>query len=165
MDVDPFDLVGDVIDDAFRVDAGAGEGDLSVVYRGWHQGVSAKVAIKCLNLPATLDPKLVEPFVRSFRDGITLHYRLARGNLNIAQSLASGTTLAPRTGQQVPYMVREWFEGRSLASELARRRKEKRSAMKIEEALSLLEGAGDGLAHAHSLGVSHHSINPSNLFV
>ena len=165
MDSDPFDLVGDVIDGQFRVEMFAGEGDFSVVYKGYHLGVDAPVAIKCLNLPTTLDPALVEPFVRSFREGSKLHYRLASENLNIAQSLSSGTTLAPRTGQLVPYLVREWLDGRSLTAELSRRRAGTSPGMSLQEAILLLEGAADGLAFAHAQGISHHSVNPSNLFV
>src|SRR6516225_4553609 len=116
---DPFDLVGDVLDGQYRVDAVAGEGDLSVVYKGHHLGVDATVAIKCLNLPATLDPALVSPLVEDFREASRVHYRLARGNLHIAQTLGSGQTVAPRTGATVPYLVREWFEGESLAADLA----------------------------------------------
>src|SRR6516162_4863523 len=122
MDRDPFDLVGDVLDGQFRVDAFAGEGDLSLVYKGHHLGLDAPVAIKCLNLPATLDSALVRPLVENFKDAGRVHYRLARRNLNIAQSIASGTTLAPRTGAVVPYLVREWFEGESLAVDLEKRR-------------------------------------------
>ena len=162
---DPFDLVGDVIDGQFRVDAVAGEGGLSIVYRGWHQALEAKVAIKCLNLPATLDRRLVEPFVQSFREGTKINYQLSRGNLNIAQSLASGSTLAPRTGDQVPYLVREWLEGRSLAATFAHRRAQNLGVFRIDEVIALLEGAADGLAFAHAQGVAHHSVNPSNLFV
>ncbi len=162
---DPLDLVGDVIDGQFRVDAVAGEGAFSVVYRGWHQSVAATVAIKCLNLPATLDRRLVEPFVQSFREGTRIHYQLSRGNLNIAQSLASGTTLAPRTGEQVPYLVREWLEGESLASVFAERRTKKLGGMKLDEVVTLLDGAADGLGFAHAQGVAHHAVNPSNLFV
>ena len=66
---DPFDLVEDVIDGQFRVDAVAGEGGLSVVYRGWHQSVAATVAIKCLNLPATLDPASSSHSCRAFARG------------------------------------------------------------------------------------------------
>jgi serine/threonine-protein kinase len=162
---DPFDLVGDVIDGQFRVDAVAGEGGLSVVYRGWHQSVAATVAIKCLNLPATLDPSLVEPFVQSFREGTKIQYRLSRGNLNIAQSLASGSTLAPRTGNLVPYLVREWLEGQSLASYFSERRSKKLGGLKLDEVIALLNGAADGLGFAHAQGVAHHAVNPSNLFV
>jgi eukaryotic-like serine/threonine-protein kinase len=165
MERDPFDLVGDVLDGQFRVDAFAGEGDLSVVYKGHHLGVDAPVAIKCLNLPDTLDPALARPLVDGFKQASSVHYRLARGNLHIAQTIASGSTLVPRSGVVVPYLVREWFEGESLASDLARRRTEKRGGRSIEEALALLETAFDGIAHAHAEGEVHLSINPSNLFV
>jgi len=165
MDTDPFDLVGDVLDAQFRVDAFVGEGDLSVVYKGHHLGLDAPVAIKCLNLPATLDSALVRPLVDSFTEAGRVHYRLALRNLNIAQSIASGTTLAPRTGALVPYLVREWFEGESLASDLARRRSEKRAGRSPEEAIALLEPVFDGVAFAHSQGVAHLSLNPSNLFL
>jgi serine/threonine protein kinase len=165
MDRDPFDLTGDVIDGQFRVDSFAGEGDLSVVYKGYHLGVDAPVAIKCLNLPATLDPALVRPLVDGFKEASRVHYKLARGNLNIAQSIASGTTLAPRSGAVVPYLVREWFEGESLASNLSRRRGEKVQARTVQEGLALLEPAFDGVSFAHRQGETHLSINPSNLFL
>lgn len=165
MDHDPFDLTGDVLDGQFRVDSFAGEGDLSVVYKGHHLGVDAPVAIKCLNLPATLNPALARPLVDGFKEASRVHYKLARGNLNIAQSIASGTTLVPRSGAVVPYMVREWFDGESLASNLTRRRTEKSSGRSIQEALTLLETAFDGVAFAHQQGEVHLSINPSNLFL
>src|SRR5262249_50673298 len=84
MERDPFDLVGDVLDGLFRVEELAGEGDLSFVYRGYHVGVDAPVAIKCLNLPEALDAALVQPLVDGFRDASRAHRRLARGNPNIA---------------------------------------------------------------------------------
>ena len=165
MEHDPFDLTGDVLDGQFRVDSFAGEGDLSVVYKGHHLGVDAPIAIKCLNLPATLDPSLARPLVDGFKEASRVHYKLARGNLNIAQSIASGTTLVPRSGAVVPYMVREWFDGESLASNLTRRRGERGSGRTIQEALALLETAFDGVAFAHQQGEMHLSINPSNLFL
>jgi serine/threonine protein kinase len=165
MDRDPFDLTGDVLDGQFRVDSFAGEGDLSVVYKGHHLGVDAPVAIKCLNLPATLDPDLVRPLVDGFKEASRVHYKLARGNLNIAQSIASGTTLVPRSGAVVPYMVREWFDGESLSSNLTRRRGEGSKGRTVKETLALLETAFDGVAFAHQQGEVHLSINPSNLFL
>jgi serine/threonine protein kinase len=165
MDGDPFDLVGDVLEGQFRVDEFIGDGDLSVVYRGHHLGVDATVAIKCLNLPATLDPLLVRPLVESFREASRLHYRLARGNIHIAQSIAAGQTVAPRTGGTVPYLVREWFEGESLASDLKRRRTAGKKGRSVDETIGLFEPAVDGLAYAHRHDVAHLSISPSNLFL
>jgi serine/threonine-protein kinase len=165
MDGDPFDLVGDVLDGQFRVDEFAGEGDLSVVYRGHHIGVDATVAIKCLNLPATLDQALVKPLVETFREASRLHYKLARGNMNIAQSIAAGQTIAPRTGSTVPYLVREWFDGESLSTELARRRAEGKHGRPLDETIALLDPAVDGMAFAHAHDVVHLSFSPSNLFL
>jgi serine/threonine-protein kinase len=162
---DPFDLEGDLLDGQFRVETLVGEGELSVVYRGLHEGVNAPIAIKCLNLPQTLDPKLVEPISESFREGARLHYRLARGHLHIVQTLACGDTLAPRTGQLVPYVVREWLEGRSLSADFAARARAKVRLRTPIEAVELLESAADAIAHAHAEGVAHHSLSPRNLFL
>ncbi|HEX7604240.1 MAG TPA: protein kinase, partial [Polyangiaceae bacterium] len=162
---DPLDLVGDLLDDQFRIDAFAGEGGLSVVYKGRHLGVDAPVAVKCLNLPSSLDEALARPIVESFHEGCRLHYKLARGSLNVAQTVASGTTIAPRTGATVPYLVREWLEGESLAGNLRRRRAENLHGRSLDAALALLESAAEGLGYAHAQRVAHLSVSPSNLFV
>jgi serine/threonine protein kinase len=162
---EPHDLVGDILGEHFRVDAFAGEGLLSVVYKGRHVHVGAPVAIKCLNLPPTLDPALAKPIVDHFQAGCRVHYELARGNLHIAQTLASGSALSPRTGDVVPYLVREWFEGESLAQNLERRRQEGLTGRTLDEALRLLGGLADGLAFAHEKKISHLSVRPSNVFL
>ncbi|HEX4516889.1 MAG TPA: protein kinase, partial [Polyangiaceae bacterium] len=107
--MDPFDLVGDVLDGQFKVEEFVGEGALSVVYRATNEGVAAPVAVKCLNLPQTLDVSFQQSIIDSFVEGCKLHFKLARGHLAIAQTFASGTTVAPRTGAQITYVVREWF--------------------------------------------------------
>ena len=89
MNGDPFGLIGRVIDGTFRVDALVGDGDLSVVYRGFHLAIQTPVAIKCLHLPDTLDPELTRPVVAAFEDAGRLQFQLAQGNLHIAQTLAS----------------------------------------------------------------------------
>ncbi|AKU99899.1 Serine/threonine protein kinase [Labilithrix luteola] len=162
---DPFDLEGDLLDQHIRVEKLIGEGDLTVVYRGFHKALNAPVAIKCLNLPETLAPELVEPIAESFREGVRVHYRLAQGHLHVVQPLAFGTTLAPRTGATIPYFVREWLEGRSLAADFATRARTKTRPRSAAQAVELLETAADALAHAHAEGVAHHSLGPTNLFL
>lgn len=162
---DPFDLLGDVLDGQFRVESFVGEGELSVVYKGQHLGVEAPVAIKCLNLPETLHPALARPLVQGFKRASRVQYRLARGNLHIAQAIASGSTLAPRTGVSVPYLVREWFDGEPLATQLARRRQESREGRPLDEALGLFESAFDAVSYAHGQGEAHLALNPTNLFL
>jgi serine/threonine-protein kinase len=165
MDGDPFGLLGVVLDGTFRVDALVGEGELSVIYRGYHLAVETPVAIKCLHLPDTLDPALTRPVVEAFEDAGRLHDRFGQGNPHVAQTIAAGRTKAPRTGVTVPYRVREWFDGESLASQLARRRRQGSKPPTVEEALALLAPAIDGIARAHEQGLSHLSLDPGNLFL
>jgi len=165
LDGDPFGLLGTVLDGKFRVDSLVGDGDLSIVYKGYHLGLHAPVAIKCLHLPDTLDPALTRPVVEAFEDAGQLQDRLGRGSRHIAQTLALGRTIAPRNGVTVPYRVREWFEGESLASDLARRRRQGVPPRSVKEALALLEPAIDGIAHAHEQGFAHLSLDPWNLFL
>jgi eukaryotic-like serine/threonine-protein kinase len=165
VDGDPFGLIGSVLDGKFRVEALIGEGDLSVVYKGHLQGEGAPVAIKCLHVPDSLDPALARPVVAAFEDAGQLHDRLGHANPHVARTLATGRTTAPRTGETVPYRVREWFEGESLASDLARRRLEGTRPRNVEEALALLAPAIEGIALAHERGVWHLSLDPGNLFL
>jgi serine/threonine protein kinase len=162
---DDLGLVGQALEGPVRVDRYVGEGDLSIVYCGHHLGLDAPVAVKCLNLPITLEPSLVTSFAASFSEGCHLHYRLSRGHLHIAQSISSGVVVAPRTGREVPYLVREWLEGCSLAQDFARRRAEGSSGRSLKECIELLEPAASALGYAHADGVVHGRVNPANLFL
>jgi serine/threonine-protein kinase len=142
-----------------------GEGGFSVVYRGHHLGLDEPIAIKCLKLPGALGSALVESFVRRFRDESRLHYRLSQGNLHIARSIASGTTMAPATSALVPYMVLEWLDGRSLAEDFNIRRAQGHRGRPLAEVVKLLDPAVDAIAFAHAQGVVHRDLNPGNIFL
>jgi serine/threonine protein kinase len=161
---DPFGIVGQVLDAQFRVDRLVGEGGFSAVYRGFHLGLQEPVAIKCLKLPPTLSPPLVEQFEKRFRDESRILYKLSQGNLNIVRSIAGGTWESP-VGLLVPFMVLEWLEGRSLANELTIRRTVGQQGRSLEEVIRLFATAADGLGYAHAQGVVHRDLNPGNLFL
>jgi serine/threonine-protein kinase len=162
---DLYGLVGQVLDGQFRVDRVIGEGGFSVVYRGQHVGLDEPVAIKCLKLQTQLGSALVEAFIRRFRDESKIHYRLSRGSLHIARTIAAGTTMAPAIGALVPYMVLEWLEGYTLSEELRARRQRGEKGRSIQEVLRLLDPVADAMAFAHAQGVVHRDLNPSNIFV
>ncbi len=162
--VDPFGIVGQVLDAQFRVDRLVGEGGFSAVYRGHHLGLEEPIAIKCLKLPPSLSPQLVDQFAKRFRDESRILYRLSQGNLNIVRSIAAGTWQA-NTGAVVPYMILEWMEGRSLANEFTIRRTVGQQGRSLDEVIKLFGSAADGLGHAHAHGVVHRDLNPGNLFL
>ena len=162
---DPFGLIGQVLDGQFRVDKFVGEGGFSIVYRGHHIGLDEPIAIKCLKLPPALGSALVEAFIRRFRDESRIQYRLSQGNLAIARSIGSGTTMSSSTSALVPYMVLEWLEGRSLAQDFEVRRAHGMQGRTMDEVVKLLDPAAQGLAFAHAQGVVHRDMNPGNLFL
>ncbi len=158
---DPFGLVGQILDGQFRVDRFIGEGGFSVVYAGHHMGLSEPIAVKCMKLPAQLSSALIETFVQRFRDESRLHYKLSQGNLHIARTMAAGTTVSPVTRALVPYMVLEWLDGHSMATELERSTDTRTLAQVIE----LFETAVDALSFAQGQGVVHRDLNPGNFFL
>jgi serine/threonine protein kinase len=163
--LDLYGLVGQVLDGQFRVDQVIGEGGFSVVYRGLHVGLDEPVAIKCLKLPTQLASPVVEAFVQRFRNESKIHYRLSRGSLHIARTIAAGTTMAPTIGALVPYMVLEWLDGYTLAEELRARRERGERGRTLKEVFRLLDPVADAMAFAHAQGVVHRDLNPSNIFV
>jgi serine/threonine-protein kinase len=161
--VDPFGLIGQLLDGQFRVDAVIGEGGFSAVYRGTHVGLDEPIAIKCLKLTgiSAQGSAVVDSFVRRFRDESRILYRLGQGNLNVVRCMASGTTTSPTTGALVPYMVLEWLEGQTLEGDL-RARTQPRS---LAEMMSLLEPVADAITYAHTMGVIHRDLSTGNIFL
>ena len=162
---DLYGIEGQVLDGQFRVDRAIGEGGFSVVYRGQHIGLDEPVAIKCLKLQAPLASSIVDGIVRRFRDESKIHYRLSRGSLHIARTIAAGTTMAPATGALVPYMVLEWLDGYTLSEELRARRMRGERGRSVQEVIRLLDPVAEAMAFAHAQGVVHRDLNPSNIFV
>lgn len=163
--VDPYGLVGQVLDGQFRLDAPIGEGGFSVVYRGHHLGLDEPVAIKCLKLQGQLNTAMVDTFVQRFRDESKIQYKLSQGSLYIVRTIAAGTTMAPATMALVPYMVLEWLDGFTLAAELRARRMRGESGREFSVAIRMLDPVAEAMAVAHSMGVVHRDLNPSNIFV
>ncbi|HVJ90290.1 MAG TPA: serine/threonine-protein kinase, partial [Labilithrix sp.] len=162
--IDPFGIVGQVLDGQFRVERLVGEGGFSAVYRGHHLGLNEPIAVKCLKLPPSLSPPLVDEFAKRFRDESRILYRLSQGNLNIVRSIAAGTWQA-NTGLVVPYMILEWLDGRSVANEFTIRRTVGQQGRPLGEVVKMFTPAADGLGYAHSQGVLHRDLNPGNLFL
>jgi serine/threonine protein kinase len=69
------------------------------------------------------------------------------------------------SGAWAPYMILEWLKGRSLAEDLAQRRRARMGGRTLDEALAILEPAAEGLSLAHQRRVAHRDVKPANIFL
>jgi serine/threonine protein kinase len=162
---DPLDLVGVTLDGRFRVDSLVDDGGLNLSYRGLDMTSHVPVAVRCLNLPTTLDAALAGPFVDSFNERTQRHARLGAGHPVFVKLLASGHTKAPTTGLEVPYEVREWLEAITLHAYIVKHSTKDAAAWPIDFVLAALDPVADGLVYSHAMGVIHGAVNPNNLVV
>lgn len=161
---DHFGLVGTHLEGKYRVEAVVGEGGFGIVYRATHEGFDAPVAIKCLKLPPYLDHDAQEALVVQLRDEGRLLLRLSQRTAGIVQALDIGTWTT-QAGLRVPYLVLEWLEGRTLASDLRRRRDDGAGGRSLGDAFRLLSPAVSALAIAHAENIAHRDIKPENLMI
>ncbi len=160
---DPFGLVGSTLDGQYRIDQVVGEGGFGVVYKGWHVSLEQPIAIKALKVLAD-ERSIQDALFAKFKDEAKLLYTLSQESLNIVRSMDFGATTSPN-GLWAPYMVLEWLAGKSLADDLSDRRRRGLRGRTLDEALSLLEPAAEGLSVAHQHRVAHRDIKPANFFL
>jgi formylglycine-generating enzyme required for sulfatase activity/serine/threonine protein kinase len=162
---DPLGIVGTTVDGRYRVDAVIGEGGFSVVYRAEHLIWKQPVALKCFNalagVPAQMRDELLKGFIQEGR----LMQELSTRTAAIVQARDVGTLTAPKNGEQVPFMVLEWLEGRPLDRILYTEREQRLPARSIYDVVALLESVASALEVAHAKNIAHRDIKPANLFV
>ncbi|MGD0524824.1 MAG: protein kinase [Polyangiaceae bacterium] len=164
MESDPFGWVGHTVADKFRVDALVAEGGFGVVYQAMHLGFNAKVALKCLKLPARLQGPDRDRFLEAFLAEGRLLHQLSRSTAGIVQALDAGAAVSPN-GTWTPYLALEWLDGMPLDVDLAERARRRAPGRSFAETTVLLDSAARALALAHEQGVAHRDLKPGNLFV
>ena len=164
MQSDPFGWVGHTVAGKFRVEALVAEGGFGVVYRALHVGFEARIALKCLKLPARLQGSEREKFLEAFLAEGRLLHQLSRATAGIVQALDVGAAVSP-SGAWTPYLALEWLEGAPLDADLAERARRGVPGRSLAETVVLLDSAARALALAHEQGVAHRDLKPGNLFL
>ncbi|MCA9520834.1 MAG: protein kinase [Myxococcales bacterium] len=129
----------------YEVEAIAGVGGMSTVYRGRHRITGEFVAIKVLRESSPADR------VRFEQESAILAHLDFDG---IVRYIAHGTT---HDGEM--FMITEWLDGEPLDKLLAQ------GPLSIAETLALGERLSETLAFIHERGLVHRDIKPSNLMV
>jgi serine/threonine-protein kinase len=163
-DQDPFSLLGQTLEQVYRIDSLVGEGGFGVVYKGFHLAFEQPIAVKCLKIPGSFSPPTREAFLRKFREEGRLLYQLSLGTLGIVRSIALSDTVTP-AGIWAPFVVLEWLDGHPLALDIAQRARLGLTGRTLAETMGLLDLPARALAFAHERRVAHRDIKPGNLFV
>src|SRR4051812_6836157 len=122
---------------------------MGVVALCTHLALDERVAIKMLRKDVLDDADAVERFMRE-----------AQAASKLRSEYVARVTDVGRSASNVPYMVMEYLEGHDLGQLLA-----DRGSIGIPWAIDLTVQACEALAEAHSIGIVHRDIKPTNLFV
>lgn len=131
----------------YRVEGVLGRGGMGVVLLGRQLELDRAVAIKFLRAPLGEDARPLQRFGREAR--------------MIARMQSEHVVRVFDVGRDdgVPFIVMERLHGHDLAREIAR------GVLRVERAVELVLHACEALGEAHSLGIVHRDVKPSNLFV
>jgi eukaryotic-like serine/threonine-protein kinase len=132
----------------YRLEGRLGFGGMSTVHLALDLRLERQVAVKLLAEHLAEDPAFVSRFQREAQAAARLVHP------NVVQVFDSGRDT--RTGQW--YIVMEYIEGQSCAEILR-----DQGWIEVPEALSIIEGACEGLDYAHRHGVVHRDVKPGNL--
>jgi serine/threonine-protein kinase len=145
----PDGLLGQTIDQRYRVEALLGEGGMGLVYRVIHTRLNKPLAIKVLRRENTKDPEVLARFRREAESASGI------GNQHIVDITDFGELEDGST-----YFVMECLEGLDLidAIDVAQRMPEERA---IHIAIQLCRALGA----AHDAGIVHRDLKPENVFL
>ncbi len=132
----------------YRLESRLGFGGMSTVHLAQDMRLERPVAVKLLAEHLADDPAFVSRFQREAQAAARLVHP------NIVQVFDSGRD--ERTGQY--FIVMEYIEG-SSGAEILR----DEGWVEVDEALSIIEQACEGLHYAHRHGVVHRDVKPGNL--
>ena len=133
----------------YRIESVLGRGGMGMVYRARHLALGDDVAIKVLRRDVSLDEETVMRFMREAQSAVKLKSE------HVARIQDVG---ACEDG--LPFIVMEFLQGADLGQMV-----DTHGAMSIPVAVDLVLQACDAIVEAHSLGIVHRDVKPSNLFV
>jgi serine/threonine-protein kinase len=142
-------LIGQVLQETYRIERKIGEGGMGAVYEASHTRVRRRFAIKVLSPEVASNE---EAFAR-FRREAEITSEL--GHPHIIEVIDFNVTASGS-----PYMVMELLQGESLGDHIQRE-----GALPLARVEAILRQTAAALAAAHRRGVIHRDLKPQNIFL
>jgi tRNA A-37 threonylcarbamoyl transferase component Bud32 len=137
-----------ILDQRYRILEPIGAGGTSQVYLAQDTALGREVAIKVLDPQAAADGTLRKLFVKEARALAQLSHPNIVGVFDVGEV------------DGLPFIVMEHVAGSSL-----KQRIERSGALPLVDAVRLTDGIASGLAFAHSRGIVHADLKPSNILL
>lgn len=133
----------------YLIESIIGRGGMSVVYRARHLLLDKPVAIKMLHSHLAHDEQSLKRFRQEAQSAAKLEHP---GIIDVSEF---GLT----EGDNIPFLVMDFVDGISLSQLLAK------GSLEPKRALALCGQICDALQHAHTAGVVHRDVKPSNVLL
>jgi serine/threonine-protein kinase len=135
----------------YEIQGVLGRGGMGAVYKGFDPAISRAVAIKTI-AKSSLDDDELQHLLARFRHEAQAVGRLAHPRIVQIYDYGEDDELA--------YIVMELVNGKSLHEHLLQR-----ANYDLREVGEIIRQVLDGLGHAHSAGVVHRDVKPSNIML
>ena len=142
-------LLGQTIDQRYRVDSLLGEGGMGLVYRVTHTRLNKTLAMKVLRQENTRDPEVLARFRREAESASNI------GNQHIIDVSDFGELTDGST-----YLIMEFLDGLDLIDAI-----DSVDRMPEERALHIAIQVCRALGAAHEAGITHRDLKPENIFL
>lgn len=146
------ELVGQTLDEKYRIERELGRGGMGTVYLATHLGTERPVAIKVISPQYMARPEFVERFRREARAAGRLRHP------NVVDVTDFG--FAHADGGQVAYLVMEYLDGCTLGEIL-----EEEKNLPVAWTLDILEQVCSAVQEAHEQGIIHRDLKPDNIWL
>jgi serine/threonine protein kinase len=143
--MDATNLVGEIIDGRYRIDAAIGEGAMGSVYRAERVQLGRAVAVKLMNDEIPDEASSRRRFEREAIAMAKLEHPHCASVLDVGMH-----------GDR-PFVVMELVRGQTLKELIAA------GPLPVQRAIAIMRQVLAGLAHVHERGIIHRDIKPSNI--